>query len=503
LATVARSRLGNVEWVGVDIREDAVEFARSRYGWATFEVASAADLPYDDESFDVVVAAVLFSSLPSAELERRVSSEIARVLKPGGRLIWYDMRFPNPWNAAIHHMAAPRIRSLFRGWSTSLRSVTLLPPLARRLGTDTRRRYGRLHRFPFLRSHLVGTLIKPPEVPRLLLVTGLWPTADMPSAGSFVRDRVSGTTGITVVGPHRYDTALAARYIQLAWEAFTARGRFDGVEAHVLFPTGLIGLIAARLRGVPLVVYAHGDEVRNAIYRNRLFRWLGKRVAGGAAALVANSSDTARHVAVLGGPAPYIVPPGIELSRFHPSPRPALRRVLYIGGNRPEKGYDTAVKFADTLIGPYLDERDPTEIPRMMAEHDVLLVPSREEGFGLAAAEAIASGRWPVANAVGGLVDVIHDGVNGTLVRDEDYAAAIAAVPDYDPEAVAVTAERFDIPRHRAGLAAIWRSVLKGVSAEGVERLQPPKVPARGSVAQPGQSVAGPFGERTRRRRLR
>ena len=164
LAGMARPRLGNAEWVGVDIREEAIEIARSQHGWATFEVASAAELPYDDESFDVVVAAVLFSSLPSAELERGVSSEIARVLKPGGRLIWYDMRFPNPWNAAIHHMPARRIRSLFRGWSTSLRSVTLLPPLARRLGAHTSRRYARLHRLPFLRSHLVGRLAKPRKI---------------------------------------------------------------------------------------------------------------------------------------------------------------------------------------------------------------------------------------------------------------------------------------------------------------------------------------------------
>jgi glycosyltransferase involved in cell wall biosynthesis len=192
-------------------------------------------------------------------------------------------------------------------------------------------------------------------------------------------------------------------------------------------------------------------------------------------------------VARLGGPAPYIVRPGIELSRFQPSPRPAIRRVLYIGGNRPEKGYETAVQFADTLIGPYLDERDPAEIPSIMAEHDVLLVPSREEGFGLAAAEAIASGRWPVANAVGGLVDVIRDGVNGTLVGDGDYAGAIAAVPQYDAAAVAATAEAFDIRRHRARLSAIWRSVLRGVSADGVERLQPPTDPAHGLVGQPGQ----------------
>jgi glycosyltransferase involved in cell wall biosynthesis len=160
---------------------------------------------------------------------------------------------------------------------------------------------------------------------------------------------------------------------------------------------------------------------------------------------------------------------------------------LYVGGNRAEKGYDLATKYADTLIGPYLDERDPAEIPRIIAEHDVVLMPSVEEGFGLAAAEAIASGRWPIAHAVGGLVEVIRDGVNGTLVSDGNYAQAIATVPAYDPEVVAATAGRFDVRQHRYWLGMIWQAVLRGVSADGVERLQPPTSPARGSAARQDQ----------------
>ncbi len=68
-----------------------------------------------------------------------------------------------------------------------------------------------------------------------------------------------------------------------------------------------------------------------------------------------------------------------------------------------------------------------------MQAHDVVLVPSVEEPFGIVAVEAIASGRWVVAAAVGGLPDIVIDGVNGTLVSDGDYEGALARVPDYDP----------------------------------------------------------------------
>ena len=129
---------------------------------------------------------------------------------------------------------------------------------------------------------------------RILLVTGLWPTPDMPSAGSFVRDRVKGLDGFTVIGPDRYDVPMPWRYLKLAWRALTASGRFDGVEAHVLFPTGLIGLLAARLRGIPLLVYVHGSEVTTTAHENPLYHWLARLVATQADAVVANSEDTAR-----------------------------------------------------------------------------------------------------------------------------------------------------------------------------------------------------------------
>ena len=462
LAAASRNCGIDTDWVGVDIREDAIELAREHDSQATFMVSSADSLDFPDASFDVVIAAVLFSSLPTGALEDATAAEIARVLKPGGHLIWYDMRYPSPANPAVHPVPRSRLRRLFPNWPAELSTVTLIPPLARRLGPLADRGYPLLHRVGWLRSHLVGRLRRPasPTTVRLLLVTGLWPTADMPSAGAFVRSRVVGRSGIRVVAPRRYSGSVITRYLRLAWEALTARGRFDGVEAHVLFPTGVIGLVAAWLRGIPLVVYAHGDEVRNAVYRNPLYQWLGRLVARRARVVVANSEDTAAHVRRLGREDVEVVPVGVDLSRFQPSPRPAERRVLYIGGDRPEKGIDIARRHADTLAGAYLREIDPADVPALVAAHDVLLVPSAEEGFGLAAAEAIAGGRWVVANAVGGLLEVVTDGVNGTLVREGDYAQALASVPEYDPEIVAASASRFDVERHRSGMDQIWRGLL-------------------------------------------
>jgi glycosyltransferase involved in cell wall biosynthesis len=294
----------------------------------------------------------------------------------------------------------------------------------------------------------------------LLLVTGLWPTPDQPSAGIFVKRRVASEP-IVVIAPRSYRGWMPFRYLSLAIRAAFVRGRFDGVEAHPLFPAGLIGLVAARMRRVPLVVYAHGADVRETAVQNALYRLLARLVIRGSAAVVTNSTDTAGLVSRLGG-SPIVIPPGVELENFHPSPRPSTRRVLYLGGTDPRKGYDVAISIADTLLGPGLRTITPAEVAVVIREHDILLVPSRAEPYGLVAAEAIASGRWVVARNIGGLKEIVEDGVTGTLVDDDaDFAAAIAAVPDYDPDLVAMHAARFSLEQANGTLTTLWTEICR------------------------------------------
>jgi glycosyltransferase involved in cell wall biosynthesis len=301
---------------------------------------------------------------------------------------------------------------------------------------------------------------------RLLVVTGRYPTADRPDAGGFIAGRLEGVADVTVIAPHRYDRPAWLRYLGLLWRAVTARGRFDGVEGHFVLPSGPIALVAARMRGIPLVIYAHGGDVRELAHANPLLGWLARGVLRRAAVAVTNSIAGAAEVRRLGIEA-EVVPPGVDLSRFQPTPRPAERRVLYLGGSAPLKGYEVARGLADTMLGPGLRVVDRDDLPALLAEHDVVLVPSHAEAFGLVAAEAIAAGRWVVARAVGGLPEVIEDGINGTLVSDGDFAKALAAIPDYDPQHVAATAGRYSIEVHRAAMETIWNRLLASGSGSG------------------------------------
>lgn len=296
----------------------------------------------------------------------------------------------------------------------------------------------------------------------IVVLTRIWPSADRPSLGSFVRDRVRGVGGLRVVRPRSQRWPFPLLYAQLFLDALRTPGPIRGIEAHVTVPTGFVGWVVARLRRVPLVVYAHGGDVRDWRMKTRPIRWLTQFTLRRADRVVTNSEESARHIREM-GVEPIIAPPGVDLARFAVRPRPSDRRVLYLGGRNPRKGYAIAERLADTLAGPWLHDVDPDEVPQLISEHDVVLVPSVAEPFGLVALEAIAAGRWVVASAVGGLRDIVIDGVNGTLVGDGDFEAALAAVPDYDPQVVAATAARYSLERWQALMAHVWSTLAPAV----------------------------------------
>ena len=77
---------------GVDLSEGGVARARERYPGLRFEVADAAELPFEDGSFDKAVAADVTEHMDDATL-RRMLAEARRVLRSGGTLSTHT---PNP-----------------------------------------------------------------------------------------------------------------------------------------------------------------------------------------------------------------------------------------------------------------------------------------------------------------------------------------------------------------------------------------------------------------------
>jgi ubiquinone/menaquinone biosynthesis C-methylase UbiE len=147
--------------VGIDLLPNRIEKARSNFPDFTFLQANAEELDFPDDSFDLVPVFTVFSSILDRQTANIVAASMCRVLKPDGAVVWYDMRYPNPWNRHVTAMTKRRIRDLFPSFSIELESVTLLPPIARLLGRTADRLYQPLTAIPMLRSHYLGLLRAP------------------------------------------------------------------------------------------------------------------------------------------------------------------------------------------------------------------------------------------------------------------------------------------------------------------------------------------------------
>ena len=143
---------------GIDLRKDKIEIARGLGPHLDFRVADAAELPFEDGSFDLVFAWTMFSSVGDPARRLRVAEELRRVIRPSGAVLSYDFWVSspsNPWNLAISRR---ELRRLFPGWQADARRVTLLPPLARALAPRSWRLASLLGQLPFLRTHWLALL---------------------------------------------------------------------------------------------------------------------------------------------------------------------------------------------------------------------------------------------------------------------------------------------------------------------------------------------------------
>jgi N-acetyl-alpha-D-glucosaminyl L-malate synthase BshA len=101
---------------------------------------------------------------------------------------------------------------------------------------------------------------------------------------------------------------------------------------------------------------------------------------------------------------------------------------LLMVGDGPERGpaeqlaWDLGVAHNVTFLG----KQDHVE--RLLPLAHVLLLPSENESFGLAALEGMACGVPPVVSRTGGLGELVNDGVDGYMAPVGDVAAHAARV---------------------------------------------------------------------------
>lgn len=290
------------------------------------------------------------------------------------------------------------------------------------------------------------------------------------------------------------------------------RAHTPDVMHSFLFGFDLHANRAARRVGVPVVVSSRREL---ATWQRRRHLAVQRKANALVDCVVANSRAVAEYAARQEGLDPALVrviPNGVDADAMRSTANPAAVRARYklpqhhkvvglVANLSPVKDHRLFLDMADLLLKRRSDthfllvgtgELVPdvmglvarrgqldrftriatvNELPDLYAVCDVCMLTSRVEGFPNAVMEAMAAGKPVVAPAVGGIPELVQDGVTGRLIATRnpaDYADAVARLLDHPGEAAAMGAagaawvrEHLTVPRLVAAHRALYLELLE------------------------------------------
>jgi N-acetyl-alpha-D-glucosaminyl L-malate synthase BshA len=256
-----------------------------------------------------------------------------------------------------------------------------------------------------------------------------------------------------------YCLALASRMAEVAEEY-----KLDLLHVHYAIPHSIAALLAQQMVSprfrLPFVTTLHGTDI-TLVGLDRSYFPITKFSIEQSSGVTSISEDLRRHTVEVFGVANEIrvIHNFVNIERYRPNPARDCeeRRLVHISNFRPVKRVLDCIRILAEVRGHvrarlYMvgdgPERGPAQrlarelgvdadvtfmgkqdhVERLIPNMHVLLLPSEMESFGLAALEAMACGVVPVATRVGGVPELITNGVDGFLEAVGDISAQSARV---------------------------------------------------------------------------
>ncbi|HND49813.1 MAG TPA: glycosyltransferase family 4 protein [Anaerolineales bacterium] len=278
----------------------------------------------------------------------------------------------------------------------------------------------------------------------------------------------SGGVYVTRFGVHKRVDDTLVDWFELIVEEHK-REPFDLIHAYFLPMAGLVGTYAGKYLSIPSVVSIRGNDIERAAFEPSKFSHVMYAIQN-ASAVTTNASTLAKKAKAFFDREVHIIPNGIDTERFKPMEKNSVlaealglvdekkkderKFVIGFAGELREKkglatlisGYAQAAKTMPVsllIVGEVREGEDKKyfeefksnnpqlsitvtghvphkDLPAYYSLMDVFVHPSLRDGMPNAVLEAMACGVPVIATPVGGVLDVLNDGVNGFLVDVND-----------------------------------------------------------------------------------
>jgi glycosyltransferase involved in cell wall biosynthesis len=255
--------------------------------------------------------------------------------------------------------------------------------------------------------------------------------------------------------------------MSLTWCAVQRARFFDLIHAHWLYPSGIAGVIAAKIRKLPFVVTSHGGDL-NLARHSRTLTIISRQLSRASDACIGVSRALCEQFRSYGIPEDksLYIPVGAEVvdnlsggvvdgcTELRKFADFAGLRILYVGSLIPRKSVETLLaahheledrgySVASAIVGPgpekdrlnlmvkeqsinnvfIVDEQPPSFIPAWMLAAHTLVLPSLSEGQPTVVMEAMALGLAVIATDIPGSREMVRSEETGLLFPPQDAKA--------------------------------------------------------------------------------
>ena len=146
---------------GIELLSERVDIAKQLSPQGVhIECGSGTKVGFSDGCLDLVLQSTVFSSILDFSTKQQIASEMLRVVKANGAILWYDFHVNNPRNPDVQGVNKREIFRLFPNCRIDLRRITLAPPLARFLAPYSLLTCYLLERLKIFNSHYLGVTRK-------------------------------------------------------------------------------------------------------------------------------------------------------------------------------------------------------------------------------------------------------------------------------------------------------------------------------------------------------